>query len=61
MIMLFFVLALLACLQMVIYRGFNGLDTYKNIDQVANWSFGSLGYPTSVCAKNIINWESDKI
>ena len=63
LIKVFLGLALLASLQMLIFRISDGLDSYKNIDRVANWSFGSMGYPSNLCAKNLIDWqgESDKV
>ena len=61
LICIFFVIMLLAVVQMIVFRSFAGLEGFKSINPTANWSFGSIGYPSYMCRKNFIDWEKEKI
>ena len=58
LVCLFLLLALLGMLQMVIFRSFGGVSDLKGFDPVANWSFGSIGFPKGICSKNLIDWST---
>ena len=40
---------------MLVFRGFAGGAAF---DTVANWSFGSIGFPTNLCSKAPLDWSS---
>ena len=52
----FFVLAILAVSQMIIFRSFAGVRVFNNFSPLTNWSFGSIGYPTELCSKAPLDW-----
>ena len=56
LVLIFAVLSVFACAQMIIFRSFSGLDSFKTINPVANWSFGGMGYPGYYCRRNYIDW-----
>ena len=60
LIKLFILLTLISIVQMIIFSTYNGLDHLG--DQVtisAKLSFGNVGFPTSTCAMNTINWSTN--
>lgn len=61
MVCIFLVLAVLACVQMVIFRSFGGVQNLSGFAPTANWSFGSIGYPMNLCSKNIIDWSQPTV
>ena len=61
LVCIFFALAILAIVQMVIFRSYSGLDSFSSINPTANWSFGSMGYPKNLCSKNYIDWSQESI
>lgn len=56
LVCIFLVLAILATCQMVIFRSFAGDSAFSNFETVANWSFGSIGFPTNLCSKAPLDW-----
>ena len=48
---------MLAGAQVIIFRSFSGLEGYEGISRMANYSFGSLGFPDNLCSKTYLNWD----
>ena len=42
---------------MSIYWSFGGLEYIEEINPFAKLSFGNMGFSTTDCAKNLVNWE----
>ena len=61
LVLLFAFLAMMALIQMIVFRSFNGLGDYAALSPVANWSFGGMGYPTYLCRRNLIDWSEQTI
>ena len=58
---LFLVLAILAFVQMMIFRTFGGLDNFDDTSSVTKWTLGFIGQPKNLCAKNFIDWSKDTV
>ena len=56
----FFWCSILAFGQIFIYRSFGGLDYMDNMTTYARISFGNMGFSSTDCAKNIMNWEGEE-
>ena len=54
----FFFLAILALLQMIVFRSFNGVEGDALSHITANWSFAGFGFPRSLCSKAYLDWEN---
>lgn len=61
LVKVFGVLALFACLQMVVFRSFGGVVNFKGFAWTANWSFGSLGFAQNLCSKAMLDWNESTI
>jgi vacuolar-type H+-ATPase subunit I/STV1 len=50
----FFVLSLMAIPMMVIYGSFTGYSNLSSVDFSTKISFGNIGFPASLCDKNLV-------
>ena len=58
---MFLALSVLACLQIVIFKPFQGLEDFDNIKLSAKWTISEIGMPKNLCSKNYINWEKSTV
>ena len=42
---------------MGIYKSFGGLEYINDMNEFAKLSFGNMGFSTTDCAKNLVNWD----
>ena len=50
-------LAVLSMIQIIVFRSFSGVSHYSGFGATANWSFGSIGFPTNLCSKTVLDWD----
>jgi hypothetical protein len=55
---LFFVLSLIAGVQMMIYASFDGLYYLENLPWMVYLSMGNMGFSQAVCSKNVIDYKA---
>ena len=53
----FFWCSILALIQMGIYKSFGGLEYISDMNEFAKLSFGNMGFSTTDCAKNLVDWD----